>query len=91
MNSHSYETEVSSRESLPPTMLEVLGDHLFCKVQELCPSVVSVRDSNCEVDVAKITGVLLELGEVKVMYNTLNKPLSIICTLVPNFLIEKCW
>ena len=49
-----------SESSSPPTMLEVLGEHLYIKVEEM-PEL-----SGVEVDVAKITGVLLELGEQQV-------------------------
>ena len=50
----------SSESSSPPTMLEVLGEHLYIKIEEM-PELFRM-----ELDVAKITGVLLELGEQQV-------------------------
>ena len=41
-------------------MLEVLGEHLYIKIEEM-PELFRM-----ELDVAKITGVLLELGEQQV-------------------------
>ena len=46
--------------STPPTKMEVLGEHLYAKIQELQEA------GDGELDVAKLTGVLLELGEQKV-------------------------
>ncbi|KAK7473706.1 hypothetical protein BaRGS_00035033 [Batillaria attramentaria] len=50
----------SSSACGPPTTLEVLGDHLFAKIEDL--NQLEVTD----LDVPKLTGILLELGEREV-------------------------
>lgn len=49
-----------SESSSPPTMLEVLGEHLYIKIEEM------QELFRVELDVARITGILLELGEQQV-------------------------
>lgn len=56
---HGSSSPVSS-SGQPPTTLEVLGDHLYAKIEELSET------EPVDFDVAKLTGILLECGEGEV-------------------------